>query len=181
MSIKCFSILTHRQSSFANEIADRQFLWLFGTSFVQRNHGFSIINIFHSVVEITHIITFVRKKGTLPDRQDLVGGKKNNLSQEKRLPHWQGASVHKGAGWKCSLPARGFCSPSRLIAALIVLVGGRMDAQSAVDVAVGLVFRIEFVLGKGFWVVLLGIRQNRRGIQPDKGCVHDAQFIELPY
>ena len=77
MSIRSFSILAHRQPSFANGIADCQFLWLFGASVVQRDHGFSLINIFHSVVEIAHIITFVRKKGALPDGKDLVAGRED--------------------------------------------------------------------------------------------------------
>ena len=71
MSIRSFSILAHRQPSPASpSVADCQFLWLFGASVVQRDHGFSLINIFHSVMrEIAHHNTSV--KGTLPDGKDL--------------------------------------------------------------------------------------------------------------
>ena len=54
-----------------------------------------------------------------------------------------------------------------------------MDTQSAVFIRLWLIFRVKLVFREGLWVVLPGIRQNRCGIQPDKGRVQDSQRIEL--
>ena len=72
-----------------------------------------------------------------------------------------------------------FVAPVELIPPLIVLVGGRVDAQGAVRVAFRVVFLGELVLYKGFRVVLLGVCHDGRGIQTDEGCVHDPQFVQL--
>ena len=58
--------------------------------------------------------------------------------------------------------------PVELIPPLIVLVGGRMDAQSAVWVAFRVVFLGELVFCKGFRIVLLRVCHDRCGIQTNK-------------
>ena len=181
MSIRSFSILAHRQPSFANGIADCQFLWLFGASVVQRDHGFSLINIFHSVVEIAHIITFVRKKGTLPDGKDLVAGREDIFCGRSICHICRGRQFIKRQSGNAVYQHVAFVALVELIAALIVLIGGGMDAQGAVCVTAGMVFRIKFIRSKRFRVILPGIRHNWRRIQSDKGCVYNAQLIELPY
>ena len=74
-----------------------------------------------------------------------------------------------------------FIPPVELIPPLIVLVGGRVDTQSAVRVAFGMVFLGELAFCKGLRVVLLRVRHDGCGIQTDEGCVHDPQFIQLPH
>ena len=73
-----------------------------------------------------------------------------------------------------------FVPPVELIPPLIVLVGGRVDAQSAVRVTFRVAFLGELVFCKGFRVVLLRVCHDGRGIQPDEGCIHHAQLIQLP-
>ena len=74
-----------------------------------------------------------------------------------------------------------FVAPVELIPALIVLVGGIVDAEGTVWVAFRAVFLGEFAFCKGFWIVLLRVCHDRCGIQADEGCVHDPQFIQLPH
>ena len=68
-----------------------------------------------------------------------------------------------------------------LTVTLIVLVGGRVDAEGAVRIAFRVVFLGELAFCKGFWIVLLCICHDGCGIQTDEGCGHDPQFVQLPY
>ena len=74
-----------------------------------------------------------------------------------------------------------FVSPVELIPPLIVLVGGRVDAEGAVWVAFGMVFLRELVFCKGFRVVLLGVRHDGCGIQTNERRIYHAQLIQLPH
>ena len=70
--------------------------------------------------------------------------------------------------------------PVELVPPLIVLVGGRVDAEGAVWVAFRVVFLGELVLCKGFWIVLLRVCHDGRGIQANERRIHHAQLIQLP-
>ena len=72
-----------------------------------------------------------------------------------------------------------FIAPVERIPPLIVLVGGRMDAQSAVRVAFGVVFLGELAFRKGLRVVLLRVRHDGCGIHANEGGVHDPHLIEF--
>ena len=54
-----------------------------------------------------------------------------------------------------------------------------MDTEGAVRVAFRVVFLGELAFRKGFWVVLLRVRHDGRGIQPDERRIHHAQLIQL--
>ena len=54
-----------------------------------------------------------------------------------------------------------------------------MDTQSAVRIGFRLVFRIEFVFGEGFWIVLPGICHDGRRVQTNEGRIQHTHFIEL--
>lgn len=56
-----------------------------------------------------------------------------------------------------------------------------MDAEGAVRGAFQVVFLGELVFCKGFWVVLLRVCHDRRGIQSDERRIHHAQLIQLPH
>ena len=70
--------------------------------------------------------------------------------------------------------------PVELVPPLIVLVGGRVDAEGAVWVAFWVVFLGELVFCKGFRVVLLRVCHDGRGIQANERRIHHAQLIQLP-
>ena len=56
-----------------------------------------------------------------------------------------------------------------------------MDAEGAVRVTFGVVFLGELVLCKGFWIVLLRVCHDGRGIQANERRIHHAQLIQLPH
>ena len=90
-----------------------------------------------------------------------------------QLAEWQpGDAVHQHMA---------FVSPVELIPPLIVLVRGRMDAQSAVRVTFGVVFLGELAFRKGLRVVLLRVRHDGCGIQTNERRIHHAQLIQLPH
>ena len=56
-----------------------------------------------------------------------------------------------------------------------------MDTEGAVRVDFLVVFLGELAFCKGFWVVLLRVCHDGRGIQPDEGRIHHPQLIQLPH
>ena len=55
-----------------------------------------------------------------------------------------------------------------------------MNAKRTVRITGWMIVRAEFVLLKGFWIVLRRIRQDRRGIRANKGRVYNTKLVELP-
>ena len=74
-----------------------------------------------------------------------------------------------------------FIAPVELIPPLIVLVGGRVDAQGAVRVAFRAVFLGKLAFRKGLRVVLLRVRHDGCGIQTNERRIHHAQLIQFPH
>lgn len=74
-----------------------------------------------------------------------------------------------------------FITPTILKTALIVLFGDRVDAERTIRVAFRMIFPGELVFYKGFWIVLLCVCHDGRGIQPYEGRIHHAQLIQLPH
>ena len=71
--------------------------------------------------------------------------------------------------------------PVELVPPLIVLVGGRVDAEGAVWVAFWVVFLGELAFRKGLRVVLLRVRHDGCGIQTNERRIHHAQLIQFPH
>lgn len=55
-AIRCFSVFVHGQARVANRVAGRQLLRGLRITLVQRDNGFSLINILHQIVDCFHII-----------------------------------------------------------------------------------------------------------------------------
>ena len=126
-----FAIFVHSQSSITDQVTCRKSFAL-GIAFFEGDKSFPIIDRFHGVVDAFRVVALIREKGTSLQREDLVGcGEDVNgncgihdVGLGGQLAEWQpGDAVHQHMA---------FVSPVELIPALIVLVGGRMDAQSAV-------------------------------------------------
>ena len=175
------SVLAHGKACRADWITGRNRFRGFRTAWIERDKSLALIDRFYRIVDAFRVVALIREKGTPLQREDLVGcGDDVNgncgihdVGLGGQLVEWKpGDAVHQHMA---------FVSPVERIPPLIVLVGGRMDAQSAVWVAFGVVFLGELVLCKGFWIVLLGVCHDRCGIQPDEGCIHHAQFIQLPH
>ena len=175
-----FAIFVHSQSSITDQVTCRKSFAL-GIAFFEGDKSFPIIDRFHGVVDAFRVVALIREKGTSLQREDLVGcGEDVNgncgihdVGLGGQLVEWQaGDAVHQHMA---------FVSPVELIPPLIVLVGGRMDAQSVVRVAFGVVFLGELAFRKGLRVVLLRVRHDGCGIQTNERRIHHAQLIQLPH
>ena len=177
--IRCFSVLVHGKTRITNGIASRQLLRGLRIALVQRDNGFSLINILHQIVDRFPIIALVAQEGTLAKGKGIVGGSKNFLNNG-RIRHIGGSRqlIKRQAG-NAVHQHMAFVPPVERISPLVMLVGRGMNAQSAVWVSFGMVFRFELILGKGFWIVLLCVCRNGGGVQADKGSVHNAQVVEF--
>lgn len=72
-------------------------------------------------------------------------------------------------------------APVELVTPLIVLVGGGVDPQRTVWVGLGMILRLELILGKGFGIVLFRICSHRCRVQADERGIHNTEFIESLY
>ena len=179
MIVGGFAIFVHSQSSITDQVTCRKRFAL-GIAFFEGDKSFPIIDRFHGVVDAFRVVALIREKGTSLQRKDLVGcGEDVNgncgihdVGLGGQLVEWQpGDAVHQHMT---------FITPVERIPPLIVLVGGRVDAEGAVRIAFRVVFLGELAFRKGLRVVLLRVRHDGCGIQTDEGCVHDPQFIQLP-
>ena len=175
-----FAIFVHSQSSITDQVTCRKSFAL-GIAFFEGDKSFPIIDRFHGVVDAFRVVALIREKGTSLQREDLVGcGEDVNGNCGIHDVGLGGQLVERQAG-DAVHQHMAFVSPVELIPPLIVLVGGRMDAQSAVWVAFRVVFLGELVFCKGFRVVLLGVRHDGCGIQTNERRIHHAQLIQLPH
>ena len=175
-----FAIFVHSQSCITDQVTCRKSFAL-GIAFFEGDKSFPIIDRFHGVVDAFRVVALVGKEGAffqrnrlIRGREDLSGdGRISNVARCGQLVEWQtGDAVHQHMA---------FVSPVELIPPLIVLVGGRMDAQSAVRVAFGVVFLGELAFRKGLRVVLLRVRHDGCGIQTNERRIHHAQLIQLSH
>ena len=167
----------HGKTSLANRIASRERFSGFCAAHIEWDERFPIIDSSNSIVDTFHIVALVGKKGTFLQRDHPIGCRKDvngdrgirGVGRCRQLIQRQtGDTVHQHMT---------LVTPIILKTALIVLIGGGVDAESAVRVTLGMIFLGESVLRKGFRIILLCIRHDRRGIQPDEGRVHYAQRI----
>ena len=175
-----FAILVHSQSSITDQVTCRKSFAL-GITFFEGDKSLPIIDRFHGVVDAFHIVALIREKGTPLQRENLVGcGEDVNGNCGIHDVGLGGQLVERQSG-NAVHQHMAFVPPVELIPPLIVLVGGRVDAQGAIRVAFRVVFLGELVLCKGFWVVLLRVRHDGSGIQTNERRIHHAQLIQLPH
>lgn len=131
-----FAIFVHSQSSITDQVTCRKSFAL-GIAFFEGDKSFPIIDRFHGVVDAFRVVSLIREKGTSLQREDLVGcGEDVNGNCGIHDVGLGGQLVERQAGDAVHQHIA-FVSPVELIPPLIVLVGGRMDAQSAVRGAFG--------------------------------------------
>ena len=136
------TILVHSQPGLTDRITGRKRFRGFRAAWIEGDKSFPIIDRFHGVVDAFHIVALVGKEGALFQRNRLIHGREDvsgdgrigDIARRGQLVERQtGDAVHQHMA---------FIAPVELIPPLIVLVGGRVDAEGAVWVA--------------FWVVFLG-------------------------
>ena len=168
-----FAVLVHSQPGRADWITGRKRFRGFRTAWIEGDKGLALIDRFYRIVDAFRIVALVGKEGAFFQRNRLIRGRED-LSGDGRIGDIArcGQLVERQAGDAVHQHMT-FVPPVELIPPLIVLVGGRVDTQGAVRVAFGMVFLGELVLCKGFWIVLLRVCHDGRGIQANEGGVHD--------
>ena len=163
-----FAVLVHSQSGLADRITGRKRFRGFRTAWIERDKCLALIDRFYGIVDTFHIVALVGKEGAFLQRDRLIRGREDlsgdggigDIARRGQLVERQaGDAVHQHMA---------FVPPVELIPPLIVLVGGRVDAEGAVWVAFRVVFLGELVLCKEFWIVLLRVCHDGRGIQANK-------------
>ena len=139
-----FAIFVHSQSSITDQVTCRKSFAL-GIAFFEGDKSFPIIDRFHGVVDDFRIVALVGKEGAFLQRNRLIRGREDlsgdggigDIARCGQLVERQpGDAVHQHMA---------FVSPVELIPPLIVLVGGRVDAEGTVCVAFRVVFLGELV------------------------------------
>ena len=71
--IRRFPVLVHGKSGVTDRVARGKIPVPFSIALFERDEGFAGINRFDGIVDILRVITLIRKEGTLPQRNRLVG------------------------------------------------------------------------------------------------------------
>ena len=176
-----FAVLVHGEPGLADRITGRKRFRGFRAAWIERDKSLALIDRFYGIVDAFHIVALVGKEGAFLQRNRLIRGREDlsgdggigDIARRGQLVERQaGDAVHQHMT---------FVPPVELIPPLIVLVGGRVDAEGAVRVAFWVVFLGELVFCKGFWIVLLRVRHDGCGIQTNERRIHHAQLIQLPH
>ena len=155
------AILVHGQPGRADWITGRNRFRGFRTAWIERDKSLAIIDRFYRIVDAFRIVALVGKEGAFLQRNRLIRGREelsgdggiSDIARRGQLIERQtGDAVHQYMA---------FVPPVERIPPLIVLVGSRMDAQSAVRVAFGVVFLGELA----FCISPIG-RQRLHDIEP---------------
>ena len=175
------AIFVHGEACLADRIASRKRFRGFRAAWIEGNKSLALIDRFYGIVDAFHIVALVGKEGAFLQRNRLIRGRED-LSGDEGIGDIarRGQLVERQAGDAVHQHMT-FVPPVELIPPLIVLVGGRVDAQGAVWVAFRVVFLGELAFCKGFWVVLLRVRHDGSGIQANERRIHHAQLIQLPH
>lgn len=162
------AILVHSQPGRADRIAGRKRFQNLHTTRIERDKCLALIDCFYGIVDAFRIVALVGKEGAFLQRNRLIRGRED-LSGDEGIGDIArcGQLVERQAGDAVHQHMT-FVAPVELIPALIVLVGGRVDAEGAVLIAFWVVFLGELVFCKGFRVVLLRVRHDGCGVQTNK-------------
>lgn len=179
MPVCRFAVFAHGQASCTQDISYREFLWIFCVALIERNDCLPVVDFLNDFVDAFGIVGFISKKSTLGKREKCVGTFQNFRS------HGAVGDIRRGGHLEQGQPRNAvhqnviFVAPVELGALLILLIGGRMNAKTAVRVIDGMVILAEFVLCKGLRVIEFRVCRHRRGVQTDKGTVHNTFLIEF--
>ena len=137
-----FAVLVHGKPGLADRITGRKRFQNLRTTRIEGNKSLALIDRFHGIVDAFHVIALVGKEGAFFQRNRLIRGREDlsgdggigDIARRGQLVKRQaGDAVHQHMT---------FVAPVELIPALIVLVGGRVDAEGTVRVA----FRVVFLI-----------------------------------
>ena len=138
-----FTVPVHGKPGLADRITGRKRFRGFRTAWIEGDKGLALIDRFYRIVDAFRIVALVGKEGAFFQRDRLIRGREDlsgdggigDIARRGQLVERQsGDAVHQHMA---------FISPVELIPPLIVLVGGRVDAQGAIRVAFGRVDKSE--------------------------------------
>ena len=128
-----FAVLVHGEPGLADRITGRERFRGFRAAWIEGNKRLALIDRFYGIVDAFHVIALVGKKGAFLQRNRLIRGREDlsgdggigDIARRGQLVERQpGDAVHQHMT---------FVSPVELIPPLIVLVGGRVDAEGTVQ------------------------------------------------
>lgn len=172
-----FAVLVHSQPGRADWITDRNRFRGFRAAWIEGDKCLALIDCFYRIVDVFHVIALVGKEGAFLQRnrlirscEDLSGdGGIGDIARCGQLVERQpGDTVHQHMA---------LVPPVELIPPLIVLVGGRVNAEGTVRVAFGVVFLGELVFAKDFGLFCLVFAMTGVESRPMK----DASTIPNSY
>ena len=127
------SVLVHGEACLADRIASRKRFRGFRAAWIEGNKSLALIDRFHGVVDDFRIVALIGKEGAFLQRNRLIRGREDlsgdggigDIARRGQLVERQaGDAVHQHMA---------LVPPVELIPPLIVLVGGRVDAEGAVQ------------------------------------------------
>ena len=127
------AVLVHGKPSLADRITGRKSFQGFRAAWIEGDKRLALIDRFYGIVDAFHVIALVGKKGAFLQRNRLIRGREDlsgdggigDIARRGQLVERQpGDAVHQHMT---------FVSPVELIPPLIVLVGGRVDAEGTVQ------------------------------------------------
>ena len=133
MIVGGFAVLVHSQPGRADRITGRKRFQGVHAAWIEGNKRLALIDRFYGIVDAFHIVALVGKEGAFLQRNRLIRGRED-LSGDGRIGDVarRGQLVERQAGDAVHQHMT-FVAPVELIPAFIVLVGGRVDAEGAVQ------------------------------------------------
>ena len=77
MIVGGFAILVHGETCFTDWIANGQLLRVLCITLIQRDDWFTLIGVFHQIVDSFHIVALITEKSALTERQNSISRAKN--------------------------------------------------------------------------------------------------------
>ena len=142
------AIFVHGEACLADRITDRKRFQNLRAAWIEGDKCLALIDRFHGVVDDFHIVALVGKEGAFLQRNRLIRGREElsgdggigDIARRGQLVERQaGDAVHRHMA---------LVPPVELIPPLIVLVGGRVNAEGADRVAYRVVIHGEHILSK---------------------------------
>ena len=126
-----FAILVHSQSSRADRIAGRKRFQNLHTAWIERDKCLALIDRFYGVVDAFRVVALIREH-PCKGRIWLAAARMSTATAESMMLALGGQLVERQPG-NAVHQHMAFVSPVELVPPLIVLVGGRMDAEGTVQ------------------------------------------------
>ena len=161
------SVLVHGEACLADRIASRKRFQNLHTTRIERDKCLALIDRFHGIVDAFHIVALVGKEGAFFQRNRLIRGRED-LSGDGGIGDIarRGQLIERQAG--DAVHQHDSCTPSRTHTAAHCSGWRPSGHPGRSPGAFRAVFLGKLAFCKGFWIVLLRVCHDGRGIQANK-------------